>query len=1019
MLKPLTAFLCFLMLMMQAAIAQNVVDLKIKTFTVNDGLIHNKVNKTVMDANGFLWIATEGGLSRFDGVNFTNFRKGFPNLNIQNIAIDAKQNLWMSGPKGIFYLHIPTQKITQFEDLKTKDQVFAFALDSARKCTWFVNERLHKLCKIDWNTKIVESYSTDIKREIIDIICFDNKVFLAEERRGIIEFFPSSKKIKQHYKNIWPIRFEVINTQLWASTWQDDLYKYQPETDSFYAFILDDKTSPRISKYIVRGISEIRAKDKSFFLLGFNSGVGLGIYDVNKQEVVQEIDRNFYTKNTLNTKFVDHIFKDHFGNVWLSTWDGLGFINFSDQQFLSKELAYLDTKNYNAVVGIARDKKEKENIWIAATGSGVAKVREKNQLPIQEFFNATFKESDPDYDYRWTSFLQIDEENRVWSGGYTGLVKVENNKRFIYDFYPNSMYAFVMNLHRASPDSFWVSTMQRGLVFFNPKTAKYHNYDTVNSKIGSNAVLKVIPKTSNQLWVCTDQNLHIYHIDKQEFESFPLIYQGGKLADLTNFELDNQGNIYISNSQGTYYKAKNSQEFEVITSENNPIVPAFQNCILADKNANIWIYSTFGLYSFNPQTKALNHFTQKDGLYNANSDPARLFEFEDDFYVGYRMAYTKFNPLLVNQDSSKPKPVIIGLRLLNNPVQVPFKEFETKPYAISYKNKVIEISFTAINYTHAEKTKFFYKLEGFDKDWRAVSNKRFATYTNLPGGKYTFKVKAINSKGISSASYAELQLQIIPPFWETWWFKILVVLVILGIFYLAYRIRINNIRKAEKLKTAYNKKVAELESTALRSQMNPHFVFNSLNSIQNFIAKNDLESSSRYLSKFAKLTRLIFEHSKQQFITLTQEFTALNAYVTLEQLRFQNSFEFEILVDPELNQDQVEIPPMLLQPFVENAIWHGIMHKTDGFGKISVKISRNKPNIQIEIVDNGIGRKKSESHKKLNTSNHQSRGVMLTKERLDLLNTQNNLEITCEIIDLYNDLSEPLGTKVLIVIPEN
>lgn len=213
----------------------------------------------------------------------------------------------------------------------------------------------------------------------------------------------------------------------------------------------------------------------------------------------------------------------------------------------------------------------------------------------------------------------------------------------------------------------------------------------------------------------------------------------------------------------------------------------------------------------------------------------------------------------------------------------------------------------------------------------------------------------------------------------------------------------------------FKKQVLQSELQALRAQMNPHFTFNTLSSIQNYISRNDADNASKYLSKFAKLMRTIMENAKQTHVPLEDELAALALYLELESLRLREKFEYEIHVDPGIDQQYVSIPSMLIQPYVENAIWHGITNK-EGKGHLKVEVVQNGSFLKCIVEDDGIGRKAamkiSERKRK-----HISHGMSITRDRLELMNSLNKSQLNVEIIDKVNAEDESAGTRVEIFIP--
>lgn len=241
---------------------------------------------------------------------------------------------------------------------------------------------------------------------------------------------------------------------------------------------------------------------------------------------------------------------------------------------------------------------------------------------------------------------------------------------------------------------------------------------------------------------------------------------------------------------------------------------------------------------------------------------------------------------------------------------------------------------------------------------------------------------------------------------------VLVAVVIAVLLFRNYRLRKDNEQSALK------HKALEVERTLLRTQMNPHFIFNALNSIQSFIVDNDQSAAELYLSKFAKLIRMILDNSMKQRVLLSDELLSLSLYLDLERVRFANKFKYKINLNDDIEDDMIFVPPMLIQPFVENAILHGLMHKESADGLITVNINEQPADhtLVCEIVDNGIGRKAAAEYS-LGNKKHRSVGMQLTRDRLQELNNQTQQGFTCSISDLFDEQGKPMGTKVVIIIP--
>ncbi len=255
----------------------------------------------------------------------------------------------------------------------------------------------------------------------------------------------------------------------------------------------------------------------------------------------------------------------------------------------------------------------------------------------------------------------------------------------------------------------------------------------------------------------------------------------------------------------------------------------------------------------------------------------------------------------------------------------------------------------------------------------------------------------------------EIRICITPPFWQTWWFRLLMIALFIAGITGWFRVRLNNIRKEEAVKLATQQKIATIEMKALRAQMNPHFIFNSLNSINRYILRNETQGASNYLSNFASLMRMILDNSQHATITLESELDMLEKFVDVEKRRFPNPMNLELRISDAVDTFDTRLPGMLLQPFVENAIWHGLAPR-DGQGNITIDINQEDSCLVCIIEDDGVGRHSGHSAGKT----HESKALQITKDRLGLYDIQHGTHSSLEIQDKTNAQGQPAGTKVII-----
>jgi LytS/YehU family sensor histidine kinase len=251
---------------------------------------------------------------------------------------------------------------------------------------------------------------------------------------------------------------------------------------------------------------------------------------------------------------------------------------------------------------------------------------------------------------------------------------------------------------------------------------------------------------------------------------------------------------------------------------------------------------------------------------------------------------------------------------------------------------------------------------------------------------------------------------------DPFWFWAILTAAVAAIVLLFMKQRQIRIVRDEKTRGEFLERVSASEMKALRSQMNAHFLYNSLNAIRLLVLQNDSDNAEKYLVKFARLMRFILDNSRQEWVSLASELNQLELYIELEQLRFDNSFDFSIQTDASLQKEAISIPSMIIQPYIENAILHGIAHKT---GKGLILLSLKPVNNQLEctVEDNGVGREKAAMLKQNNISSHNSIGLIMTEERLQLISEMTGKEATVTMIDKFSDTGAPAGTKVIVRLP--
>ncbi|MBL4656632.1 MAG: histidine kinase, partial [Flavobacteriales bacterium] len=593
-----------------------------------------------------------------------------------------------------------------------------------------------------------------------------------------------------------------------------------------------------------------------------------------------------------------------------------------------------------------------------------------------------------------------DQEGNIWIGTEAGLgvmdVKTAN---FIVYKTDNEDVSTISGLNISSicqtkDGTIWIGTSKAGFNRFDKESGtftRYLNNPTDSSTLVDNRVRCITEGEDANLWIGT---------------------LGGGLT-----KFDPVSGTCVN------WRAKAPAKYQKDKKEGLPNDMVYG--ILKDDNGNLWMSTNMGISKFNPRDESFRNYDVSDGL-QGNEFTADAFykSRSGEMYFGGNSGFSVFHPDSIHDNTIPPKIAFNSFKLFNEEIVTGTTDNSRlkKPinYAdtlfLSYKDYVFSFEFAALHFGIPRKNQLAYQMVGFDRDWNYVGTRKFATYTNLDPGEYTFRVKGTNSDGIWNEKGRSIHIIISPPFWETWWFRILAVLVlVLGVL-TTYNYRINKIKQEEKRKTALNQKFADLKLEALRSQLNPHFVFNCLNSIQGLINKKDDEAANLYLTKFSRLMRMILEYSRKPEILIKDEMQALELYLELENMRFRNKFDYQITLDKDIDVENMKISPMLMQPYVENAIKHGLMHKGTN-GKIDIRLNLENSTLHCTIKDNGIGRQKAAQLNKTLGQYHKSAGMALTKERLDILNSLKGMDMKVTITDLFDDKNNPAGTEVKIAIP--
>lgn len=521
----------------------------------------------------------------------------------------------------------------------------------------------------------------------------------------------------------------------------------------------------------------------------------------------------------------------------------------------------------------------------------------------------------------------------------------------------------------------------------------YHNIQTVIEEPGGN------------FWMGSYRGL--LYVNK----NFKTVYNDVSFTPsilVTSLVMQNDSTIWCG-SVGLYEVIRSNKSLK-----RKLIFPQLRNqrvsMLYRDKTGKTWIGADDGLYRYDHLSQKLEWFDVWDNIQNKRFNLNALKESRNGYvFIGGYNGLNYFKPEEIKPIKEKLNVSISNVRVNQDDTMYLLRP---APLELNWKENSVEFQYLTTYYRNPQKLTYRYRMIGLDSSWSLNGRNNKVRFSSLSPGSYTFTVAA-SLDGVNWDETANpFSFVILPPVWRRAWFIGLSILVIGGVGYILFRSRIQAIRR----QTAMRERVSEIEMRALRAQMNPHFIFNCLNSINRYIVKSDNATASLYLTRFSKLIRLILENSNSKKVLLSNELEALRLYIEMEGIRFDNKFSCEISLADDVFADSIEVPSLIIQPYVENAIWHGLLHKETN-GKLLIKVSMlDETVLQCVVEDNGVGREKAREFKSKSATSKKSMGMKLTEDRIAILNQYAQTNASVEIIDLMDE-NQAAGTKVIIRIP--
>jgi len=980
--KPLRAiFLLLTILLIQLSVLQktSAQTTYLPHYTSKNGLASNNCYYILQDKKGFIWIATDNGVSRFDGTNFQNFtiEDGLPDTQILQMAEDEKGRIWFFALNGqISFLKDGKYYNRNNNDLLKKlsfNVVFTSFLQDTKGRIWLGTNSNLIVC---WDGKSIQKYTS---KSVADK--FTN-AFLHEDEHG--EIFAYSDGSVQ--------KFNGGDFILEKSTVQPISYMTAKNTAGRSLIYLDKDGMKELENGLVKlliPIPQNLLKNMSGYFYYNQLSREVWISNANGAFA---LDKSGKTVQYLQDVPVNQVIKDNNQNIWFATNQGIFMLPNQNNR-----LSIIDAESglsSNVIKSITKDSKNR--LWLG-TDDAVIDILSIKNYQVEEVGLDDFK--------KYKTIKQITFDAKTQSiyfasdygmGVFNDIYHDINNIKYLKEA-NNSM--FVMKHFSLSENNNHLAlALSSGVVFLADRLNRFEfnslKYREKEDFFKDRSYHVFYDKDGN-LWFSNINGLSQFSNGKliKHYENHPLLTK--RINDIQQL---NDGTLILATDGYGLIFYKDQKIIRQITQQdgltNNICTKIFV------KNKEIWVITNKGVNKINdfPLNPVVANFDYGKDLLGDEINSLFIDDSTAYFATNKGLILFKYNSETIN----RVPPKVYITSIFRDQERLPLSD---NKFTFESGANTILFTFSAVDFTTSD-ISYRYRLNNRSA-WVETKTRRL-DFSALQPGDYVLEVSAKSQNG-SWGIPAKVNFTIEKHFWQSVWFIAFIIILSAIIF---YQITVNITRKQkdkEQQQLLLKNKVLMLEQQALQAMMNPHFVFNVMNSIQHYINTQNTASANKVLTGFARLIRKNLEICTKSYITLEEEIEYLNLYLKLEKNRFGNKLEYSFNIDQNIDLEEAQIPSMLLQPYVENAIWHGIMPKETG-GNIKINIKQiDDFYLNIEIIDDGIGIDNSLRDKK---ETHISKGMQLTKERLNLLG-----QIGAKPIHLSVKQNIKIGTTVFISIP--
>ncbi len=981
-----------------------------KKLSVADGLIDNYITSLQQDSSGFIWAGTDVGLSRFDGNSFTNFTQGSPALPLNSSRIWKLKRFGMHlgilSTGGLQLLSADNFRLTSYTVPGSRRFIYlnavydAIQIDSSR----FAINTSSGFYELDqegvrsrhdhYTIKDVGKRTILFGREILQLSDSHLLVFHHRKRASLYDLKGKTLQELDSADVNWKMLFPKPGDH-WVVRYQvsKGCFIFIPYAgkEIFY-YDHGRKKLVRTPLTFQPGLqfgwesSITNLSDSTFAINTFNTG----LYTFNLDRETGKIN---LSNRHLSMYKITCILKDREGRLWAGTNKGLlmqkmgnPFIrSFHYEDSNSPGGSFTSIYRYGDALYAGRYSFSNGLVIIDPVSM---KTRKKIS-----FFN------DHNAWNEVTSIISYSKDT-LWIGTTNGILWFNVNDHTYGKINAKpGLSKFVAILHPPDKNGYaWIINHLNGAVFrYHLRTRTFSEIsDSTTPNIPFTRIKAAVYDSYGDVWL-SGHSLARFNVSANKFDTVFSEYAGPNPFndDIIVIKADMNGNLWIHNSSNGLLKYnirdKKYNHFGVVNGLPGDVIQSLSDVV----NEKIWLGGNSNLISLNIRTGQVNVFDQQDGLPETKPTARNIYFDETDrrFYMGSGDNLIVFDEEPVLRTISEP-------RILSVSINSDSIVFEPHNLDLLYYQNNLSISFTVVDF-EKKNSRFYYRINN-DTSWTFLNDQRSLNLSGLSPGKYLLQLMTRDGPGTEKITC--LPIRINPPFWKKWWFISLLTLITAGCIILIFKRRLIVIER----RSTIDGMLAQAEMKALHAQMNPHFIFNSLNSIREMILLEKNREASRYLAKFAALIRLTLDHSGRYLITLSENIQYLERYIEMERIR-TSRFECRITSDIKEEHDEILIPPMLIQPFIENSIWHGMPATGDLLVNVHFSSKNNK--LICIVDDNGVGLDQS-----VKSNGHESIGIKNIRNRLNLMNEKYNVESRVDMIDKSLTGKES-GTTINLILP--